>query len=122
MRLLIGILTDHFGFKRCYICVMSTQILVAILIVPTRKNAVLYPLLVIISFTCEGANLSMFPAATGKTFGTQLGGQLFPLMFFGVIVASQLMVIIKTDLGTAIHAEAGTLFYIGGVSSLLNLV
>lgn len=67
---------------------------------------------------CEGFNLSMFPAVTGKIFGPYMGGKLFPFMFFGIIVASESLVFIKTYI---ITGNTGTIFYLGGILSLINV-
>lgn len=119
MRLIIGPLADRFGFKTCYFVVMTIQIIISVMIVPTRSNGFLYSLFVVLSFMCEGANLSMFPAVTGKIFGAKMGGQLFPFMFLGIILTSESLVFVKTYL---ITGNSGTIFYVGGVLSGINIV
>lgn len=99
-RLLIGPLADRFGFKACYFVVMALQIIISVIIVPTRHNGSLYTFFVVLSFMCEGANLSMFPAVIGKIFGAKMGGQLFPFMFLGIIMTSEALVFVKTHILT----------------------
>ena len=66
-------LSDKFGFRRVYYCLLTVQLITSFCIYRVRSNAVLYILCVALAFLCEGGHFSLFSVAGVTIFGVENG-------------------------------------------------
>lgn len=73
-RIFWAALYDKYGFKIVYATILVIQFANSFTIFGFRKNESVYPWCVALSFFCEGAHFSIFPAMTVNIFGLKYGG------------------------------------------------
>ena len=113
-------LQDVYGFRRVYFVVMVIQLVVSATIWNVRGNAYLYPVWVALSFLCEGAHFSQFPAVSSKVFGVQYAGEIFTIIFM-VIPASSALSYLLLQFGK--HSiPPRTIFWIAAAFSFANII
>ena len=113
-------LQDHYGFRKVYLVVMCIQMVVSASIYYVKTDSVLYTLWVAVSFLCEGAHFSQFPAITSKIFGQQNGGEIFTIIFLVIPASSALSYLMNVFGKESIHPA--TIFWISSIFSLANIV
>jgi MFS family permease len=119
-RYLWASLQDVYGFRRVYSVVMVIQLVISATIWNVRANPYLYPLWVALSFLCEGAHFSQYPALSSKVFGVQYAGEIFTIIFM-VIPASSALSYLLVQFGKD-SIPPRTIFWIAAAFSLANLI
>jgi Na+/melibiose symporter-like transporter len=65
---------DYIGFKKVYRILLFLQVIACSTIFFARDRAVLYVIVVSLTFFCEGGHFSLFPPTCVKIFGIKSGG------------------------------------------------
>lgn len=119
-RYLWASLQDHYGFRRVYFVVMVIQLAISATIWNVRTNPHLYPVWVALSFLCEGAHFSQYPALSSKVFGVQYAGEIFTIIFM-VIPASSALSFLLVQFGKD-SVSPQSIFWIAAAFSAANIV
>ena len=84
-----------------------------------RENGPVYATWVALSYFCDGANFSCFPALSAKMFGAKNGATIFTICFIAVPLSSTLSLIL-VDLKSVIPEVA--IFYVGAALTGVNMI
>jgi hypothetical protein len=96
------------------------QFFTSIFIFVFKDNALMYSILICLSFLCEGGHFSTFPACAVKIFGIAEGGKIFTICHFAVALSSLAGFFLKKYIREAfIFIVAATLTFINIVLLLL---
>jgi MFS family permease len=114
-----GALLDKFGFNKVYMLLLILQLTCSICIYPLRHYGVAFDVFLFISFWCEGAHFSLFPAAAAKLYGLAEVGAIYTISFFAVPVSAIIAFIL------AIYKEYTgeySIFIVGSALTALNMI
>lgn len=92
---------DRFGFKRVYFVLLTLQALLCATLNSVSEVKALYLVFYCLIMSCEGGQISMYPAVTAKVFGSKVGSLIYGFMFAGYTITNISSYLISTfALGT----------------------
>lgn len=94
-RLSCAALMDKFGFRRVFLCILLTQLLLGYTYYLTRASKALFLLATSLEMGLEGGIISTLLGLCGQMFGRQLGVKVYSVLFFSLMTGLLLSVLLQ---------------------------
>ncbi|CAI2366979.1 unnamed protein product [Moneuplotes crassus] len=117
-RLGWAVLSDYFGFKKVYLCLVILQIINAFTLTQVACYSMLYLVWIAVAFACLGGHFALFAPLSAKVFGGSIGSTVYTFLFASFAVSSIVTFILTKQTGSG-NISRDILFYILGGSSVV---
>ena len=95
-RLGCAALMDRFGFRKVFLCILLTQLVLGYTYYLTRASKALFLLATSLEMGLEGGIISTLLGLCGRIFGHQMGVKVYSGLYFSLIIGLLLSVLLQS--------------------------